>query len=231
MIDENGNPPLKPMPKAPNWVISMWTILGAAAAGIGYTVLRMIAPGSRSASTMLAAGVGIMAVGGLLILLGITRPGRVLRARQAGRRALAIQRLAGAPEVGAIGKTESGTVRVRGKVKILRAVHAPRTGEPVAAFETDDEREGGRFAIVDDTGVAIVDDDCFELWARDPATGTLKVGGGRVADGAAIEVLGTAARGPAIDVAGLASDPHYREAAQALLFDGKPGAPVLLLIS
>lgn len=230
MIDENGNPPLKLMPKAPNWVVSIWTLFGAFAVFIGYYCLNMIIPG-RGASTMLLTGLAIMAAGGASILVGVTRPGRIIRARQSRSRARAAERLAQVRETTSIGKSEGGPVRVRGKVKVLRAVAAPKTGEPVAAFETDDEREGGRFAVIDDTGVAIVDDDCFELWGRDPASGAPKACGGRVADGATVEVVGTATRRPAADISGLVSDPHYREAAQALVFDGKPDAPVLVLIA
>ena len=230
MLDENGNPPLKPMPKAPNWVVSIWTMLGAVAVFIGYYCLNLIIPG-RGASTMLLTGLAIMAAGGASILVGVTRPGRVIRARHSRSRARAAERLAQVRDTTGIGKTEGGLVRVRGKVKVLRPVHAPKTGEPVAAFETEDEREGGRFAVVDDTGVAIVDDDCFELWTRDPASGAPKACGGRVPDGAMVEVVGTGARRPAPDITGLVSDPHYREAAQALVFDGKPDAPVLVLLA
>ena len=227
MIDENGNPPLKPMPKIPSFVVSPFTLGGAALGFIGYVILRMVEPG-QGALTVLLVGLGVMAAGGASLLWGVTQPNRVLRSGQARRRARATADLRRTTEVTPIGKAADGVVRVRGKVKVLRPVHAPKSGEPVAAYETDEDREGGRFAIVDETGVAVIDDDCFELWSYDQA-GNPGACGGQVTDGVTLEAVGTAARRPAPDIAGLAADPHYRESAQALVFEGKPDAPVRLL--
>ena len=225
MIDENGNPPLKPMPRIPSFVVSPWTGGGAALGFLGYVVVRMVEPG-HGALTTLIVGVAIMAAGGVSLLLGVTQPSRVLRANQARRRVRAVADLRRIQTVTPIGKAEDGLVRIRGKVKVLRPVRAPKTGEPVAAYETEDEREGGRFAIVDETGVAVVDDDCFELWSWDGSAPGKS--GGQIIDGSAIEAVGPAARRPAPDIAGLSADPHYREAAQALVFDGRLDTPVLL---
>lgn len=227
MIDENGNPPLKPMPKIPSFVVSPWTLGGAALGFLGYAIISAIEPG-HSALTVLLVGLFVMTAGAVSLFWGVTQPRRVLRSGQARRRTWATAALRRATEVTAIGKTADGPARVRGKVKVLRPVHAPRTGEPVAAFETDDEREGGRFAIVDETGVAVVDDDCFELWSWD-SSGSPGPCGGQIPDGAMVEAFGQAVRRPTADVVGLATDPHYREAAQALVFEGKPDAPVRLL--
>lgn len=227
MLDENGNPPLKPMPRIPSFVVSPWTGAGAGLGFLGYVIIRMVEPG-RNALTVLVVGLAVMAAGAVSLFWGVTQPRRVLRAGQARRRVRAGAELRRTTAATPIGKAEDGRVRIRGKVKVLRPVHAPKTGEPVAAYETDDEREGGRFAIVDETGVAVVDDDCFELWSPAPSGGPGACGG-QIADGSMIEAVGSAARRPAPDIAGLSADPHYREAAQALVFEGKPDAPVLLL--
>ena len=228
MIDENGNPPLKPMPRIPNFVVSPWTGGGAALGFLGYVVISMIQPG-RHATGMLLGGLAILAAGAVSLFLGVTQPGRVLRTGQARRRTRAARELGRIDAPSPIAQVEDGLVRVRGKVKVLRAVHAPKSGEPVAAYETEDEREGGRFAIVDETGVAIVDDDCFELWSWDASANRPGRCGGQVCDGALVEAIGPAVRRPVPDIAGLAADPSYREASRALVFDGTTETPVLLL--
>ena len=228
MIDENGNPPLKPMPRIPSFVVSPWTGGGAALGFIGYAVVSSVEPG-RHATTVLLVGLGILTLGAVSLFLGVTQPGRVLRTGQSRRRARAVRELAKITGPSPIAKVEDGRVRVRGKVRVLRPVHAPKSGEPVAAYETEDEREGGRFAIVDETGVAIVDDDCFELWSWDGRADRVGRCGGQVRDGDLVEAIGPAVRRPVPDIAGLVADPSYREASQALVFDGTTEAPVLLL--
>jgi hypothetical protein len=172
----------------------------------------------------LAIGLALLLGGGALVGFGLLRPRLVGRARVARRRARALGRLGALPRATPIAAGVDGTVRVRGRVKLLRAVRGPVDGAPLAAVETHDEREGGRFAVVDETSVAVVDDDCFELWSTDLARA-----GGRLADGAAVEVLGRARWAPATDVAGLAADVHYRSGANALVFDGTPDEPIVIL--
>jgi hypothetical protein len=181
-----------------------------------------------SATTWLAIGLGALLAGGALIGYGLMRPRLVHRADVGRRRGRVVEKIGRTKQSAPIARCEGGAVRVRGRVKVLRAVVAPESGAPAAAFETEDEREGGRYAIVDESGVAVVDDDCFELWTRDPGGGP-GASGGVLSDGAVVEILGTARRAPAPDVVGLSIDPHYRAVASALVFEGTPDDPVVLL--
>lgn len=79
-------------------------------------------------------------------------------------------------------------------------------------------------------GVAVVDDDCFALWAATRAAPDPHESGGLlVEEGALVEVLGPAQRGDAEDVAELLPG-GYRDRARPLCFDGRPGAVVTVLL-
>ncbi|MBX3274222.1 MAG: hypothetical protein KF729_28405 [Sandaracinaceae bacterium] len=95
--------------------------------------------------------------------------------------------------------------------------------------------ECGRFAVIDETGVAIVDDDAFRLWSRS-GRGLPAARDGVLAarDGARVEIVGPARLGDAPEVTELsgALGPGYRAgpATRALLFDGTPDDPVWILV-
>src|SRR5687768_7827742 len=93
------------------------------------------------------------------------------------------------------------------------------------AVNFEDTQECGRFAVLDATGVAIVDDDCFDLW---PAEGDPHPRGVVLQDGFDVEVVGPARWGQAADVRDLVARTGYREVGKALIFDGRPDAPVRL---
>ena len=93
----------------------------------------------------------------------------------------------------------------------------------------EQEEECGRFAVIDDTGLAIVDDDAFDIVGR----------GGKAPSGEAllaalagtvVEVAGPTKRVDAPDVAHLARAEGYRGAnRQPLMFDGNAENRVVIL--
>ncbi len=108
-----------------------------------------------------------------------------------------------------------GRVRIRGRIRVLRSVTDPLLKTPVAAA-TDyrGERVCGRFEVVGDGVVGVVDDDLIELW--DDWGWTV-----RLNDGDEVEVAGEAKRGPLDD-----GEEGYRDTAMGMIFDGRPGQPV-----
>jgi len=108
---------------------------------------------------------------------------------------------------------EEGMVRLRGRVHVLRGVQDPTDGELIAAVVyRDGSRVCGRFEVVGDRMVGIVDDDMIELW--DDLEWCIKL-----RDGDEVEVAGDTKH---------ASDSQegYRAAALRLMFDGRPGRPI-----
>lgn len=229
MIDENGNPPLKPKLPRPSFVISEWMIGGVASLGIGWVTLRNVDPQGAAAAVGLAVAVGLLAVGGALVWLHFATPRMAVRRDAARRRVRAEQMAARAGPVAPIGEAKGDLVRVRGRVKVLRAADAPATVGRCAVHEDRfrGDLESGRFAVADASGLAIVDDDCIEVWRR--GSSDFDEPGGDVLDGADVEILGPAASGPAPDVAAL-GESAYRQFPEALIFDGRPDRPVLVIV-
>jgi hypothetical protein len=161
------------------------------------------------------------------------------------------QRCAGAGPLKAIADAPDGTVRIRGRVRGLRMVQAP-DGALVAAFRSRrrldiresspphpspkgppmrrwiEERSGcGAFLVDDGSGVALVDDDAFDIEALDVAP--LPAGAdGMLAlrEGDLVEVVGSATRGPPPPE--LADEPRVGSG-PLLRFDGRPDRRLLLL--
>ncbi len=88
---------------------------------------------------------------------------------------------------------------------------------------------GGRFAVCDATGVAIVDDDALHVLDARPFWSSLRDPLVRIEDGDEIEVIGPAARGSALDACVLGGLPMDR-VRDALVFDGRADAKVTLLL-
>lgn len=156
--------------------------------------------------------------------------------RERAERKRATRHREGGGVLRAIVDAEGDRVRVRGRVRTIRPVPTPR-GDLVAAFRARRVEPGGeprrrlevvetaacgRFAVDDGSGVAIVDDDAFALEPLDVAAAAEIVA---LRDGDLVEVVGPATRTPAPADApgGPGSDQT------ALVFDGRPDAPVLLV--
>lgn len=204
MIDENGNTPLKPVVPPPEEM----------------TPREWLAAGSLVGTAGLAVGLAIGTVGavvaGPFVAFGLAATGFLPRRFQTARRrrrARAFRKLAG--ETVRIADASPGVIRVQGKVKVLGK-------SSVGAYERDPrDRECWRFMVHDGSGLAVVDDDCFEIWSAD-----LKKGGGTVGNGAQIEVVGRAGlrAAPEAELAGSLRD------SMVLCFEGTPDTPLLLLV-
>jgi len=223
MIDENGNPPLKPKLPRPSFLPSGWTISGSGFLFLGYLLVR--SGGVLSASDWGMVGFAFSGSAfsfAMRVVLPRVRAG----ARAALRRAAARERIAAVPSA-PIAAAAGGRARIRGRVKILRPCEGPTFS---AAFQKEvGEQDCGRFAVVDGSGVAIVDDDVFEIWTKRTTEFAPDDAGGVVLDGAEVEVIGRAAVAEAADVATL-GEGRYRESPQALVFDGHPDDPVVLIV-
>lgn len=157
------------------------------------------------------------------------------------------------------GGTKPGArVVLTGRVHVLRSVSSP-AGTPVAAYRrrdvearvstharsffavsrkdslVQDVRErhvGGRFAIVGADGVGVVDEDWLFVAvageAPDFVAGSELV---TVEDDDEVTVVGPAARGRAEDAARFVTGGSYREAGDALIFDGRSGVPVVVIVT
>lgn len=164
----------------------------------------------------------------------------------------AVQRAALEP----IARAADGICRIRGRVRVLRS--APGEDARVgAAFRRvrsthsyvevrenrsvtirvtsmTDTAECGRFAVIDESGVAIVDDDAFMVWTLARRVPSERDAALLVEDGDVVEVVGPARRGHDEDAAGLhAPSGAYRDGppAHALIFDGRPDNRVWILVS
>jgi hypothetical protein len=156
-----------------------------------------------------------------------------------------------------IGRTTGEIAHVRGRLKVTRAVRESPRG-PVGAYlvitrhvishrETFKDQDGnersvvhsqrvqavdaacGRFAVIDDTGVAVVDDDAFDLWGaafvRDGDREVLEITNGMLVD----------VHGPARfsdePEAELADQPGaYRTRPRVLLFDARQDSRLLIFV-
>ncbi len=115
-----------------------------------------------------------------------------------------------------IARSEPGLVHIRGRVRVLSSVTSA-SGEPLAAYSG----ATGHFAIVDESGTAIVDDDMVELWPADAS----KLGLVQLREGDEVEVIGTARREQTKD----APSGAYRAAGEALVFEGTPDANIHII--
>ena len=114
---------------------------------------------------------------------------------------------------------------MRGLVRVIRAVTPAGAGPRWAAFH-DARGSGrcGRFAIIDASGTAFVDDDCFEIWNSGH-----RRHGGALEDGRTVEVIGPAALTRLAAGDAVAGADPYRAQAIAVSFDGTPTVPVIIV--
>lgn len=159
-----------------------------------------------------------------------------------------------------VAEATGGRCRVRGRVRVLRPaadedasvgaafrrvktshsykvqVYDRRGHRDVTRVETvvTETAECGRFAVIDASGVAIVDDDAFRVWSRSgrglPA---FRDGAFLAREGEEVEIVGPARAGEAEEVRDLApAGSGYREGppTAALIFDGTPDDPVWILV-
>lgn len=141
-----------------------------------------------------------------------------------------------APGVTPIREAPESLVRVRGRVRVLSAVARPdpkpRDTRRCGAYAwnglgrfADPSALGGhcgRLAVVDTTGVAIIDDDCFVIEDH-----RVPFSSAAIRDGDLVEVVGVGRRMPAEDLTPIAVL-GYRQARTALVFDGTPRRPIVL---
>jgi len=156
-----------------------------------------------------------------------------------------------------IARSSGETAHVRGRVRVSRAVRESPSG-PLGAYLvirddsvtvrlTHTDADGhetygfahgggdtveaacGRFAVIDDTGVAVVDDDAFDLWG----TSFIRVGKDRVltvADGCEVEILGPAHLASEPEVEWQAGETSYRGPRRVLRFEGNAKQRVLIWV-
>ena len=155
-------------------------------------------------------GLVAAAVGGLLLWEAVLwwlrfRPvTRLLARRERARVATEIQMARQTARV-PIAEARGGTHRVRGRVRVI----VPAPGEdPAIAGTLVDGRRIGRFAVADDTGEVVIDDDMVELYGEGELPGTATV-----RDGDAVEVTAT-----------------IREAGDALEAHGTPERKVVIVV-
>lgn len=180
--------------------------------------------------------VGGALVLGIVVTLVLRRRATAAWLRQRTARRLAERRRVESGVLRAIVDADPGEVRIRGRVRTLRPVPAPG-GDLVAAFrarrvEAEPGGRGrpevvevsacGRFVVDDGSGVAVVDDDAFTIEPLD-----VQVRGDVIAirDGDLIEVVGPARREVTADDGAL----RLGDGETALVLDGRPDAPVLLV--
>jgi hypothetical protein len=94
---------------------------------------------------------------------------------------------------------------------------------------TEQSSRCGRFLVSDETGVAVVDDDAFDVWVADDCPAPTGHGFSIAAvDGAIVEIVGPCRERPAADDE-RRTEAGYRERPTVLAFDGQPGDRVLIL--
>lgn len=202
-----------------------------------------------------SAAAGFLVAGGALLAGAgtIVYPWQRLRVHDlALRRRLARARRAASEAVPIAGAGE-GFSHVRGRVHVLRAVNDPE-GRPCAAYvrrarirtgctctalcrvrydALRTEWRCGRFAVVDDSGVAVVDGARVELWSREAGGPVARDGTLTLHHGDDVHLFGWAAKAEAQDASQFAPA-TYRDRALPLAFDGRtPGSaesPTLVLL-
>lgn len=98
-----------------------------------------------------------------------------------------------------------------------------------------DTEECGRFAVIDDTGVAIVDDDAFRVWSLSRRLPSGRDGAFMAREGDVVEVIGPARREVVAEVFDLlppaAGDYRASAPSPALVFNGTHEDSVWILVS
>ena len=107
-------------------------------------------------------------------------------------------------------------VRFVGRVSL----QVPVGGGLAALHDPDDSRQVGVFLVLDETGAALVDDDCLELFGQTGGVGQAL----EVRDGDAVEVIGRGRWGRGAHGAGTSG---YRDG-RVFVLEGGPDAPLLL---
>jgi len=212
----------------------------------------LVVAGSAAESIVIGLFLGCpIALFGLLCVVLALIANRRPRRRHRKRVTALVEALGQAPPLSPIGDAE-GRCRVKGRVHVLafaagadpnvaakavREVTSAKDGDLATAERNvevtnlDEMRTCGRFAIVDDSGVAIVDPDDFEVISRE-STGPFAPVVITAEKDEQVEVIGTGRRVPAIQLgaaADLFGQAGYREAARkVLLFEGADD-PVLIV--
>ncbi len=205
---------------------------------------------SKSSVIGLSLGGPIVLVGLLFVVLALTANRRARRQHRKRLAALA-ETLVRAPPLSPIADAE-GRCLVRGRVRVLafpsgadhnlaaKAIREVGTGKDdrlamtnSSADVTDinEVRSCGRFAVIDDSGVAVIDPDDFEVVSRETVDPFLPVVVTAEQDDL-VEIVGTGRRVPATTADGVAEllgQAGYREAGRkVLLFEGAD-EPVLIV--
>ncbi len=154
-----------------------------------------------------------------------------------------------------IEKAEPGLCRVTGRVRVLRHVVCDLLGTEVGAFwgrsmtlfresvtlrsplpdaavrsPIHDTWACGRLAVIDATGVAVVDAHHVSIWRHEGRELMRPPYVLSVSDGAKVTVVGRAERAPAGDVTEFVSARSYRSVPEALVFQGSWRSAVVLLV-
>jgi len=228
----------------------------AGAAAVGYMGIQ-----GGPVGILLGAAVGAVAgaaVGAVLHVTGVdwnAAPGQ--KRRGYGKLARRASRLVRKHEESQpIRSVEAGICRIRGTVQVLSPVELPDGGS-VAAFSHHQREQRtttslngrhkttrtlrrhtaafGRFAIVDKTGTAVVDDDHVVLWAGkgahlidEPTGEPTRERRWTVKSGDTVEVVGKAKWTEAVEAATMRSG--YRERGEVLSFEGSSKAPIVVVV-
>jgi hypothetical protein len=122
---------------------------------------------------------------------------------------------------------------VRDDSVTVRLTHTDADGKETYSFAEGGgdtvEAACGRFAVVDDSGVAVVDDDAFDLWG----SSFIRAGKARVltvADGCEVEILGPAHLANEPEAEWHEGEADYRRAKRVLRFEGTPKRRVLIWV-
>jgi hypothetical protein len=142
------------------------------------------------------------------------------RARRLVRVVVAQLRKVPLGRVGDLGEAPAGVVRVRGRVVVLDAI-GERDGRPVAAELLGQlARRCGRFAIEDETGTVLVDEDRFvELWFE-------RAGDRQLCEGDLVEVVAPVKRG----TAGVSDVSTYRSTGDTPVLARDADIPVHVIV-
>lgn len=246
VVDAEGHPLVAPPERRYRLITKSEALLTI----VGGAVMLMI-PGGIALVTdrqrdKLAVIAVVFAIAVLLNAAWHLVPG-ALGLRRYRARAAATQRMIDAAGVVTPIASAEGVARIRGRVRVMDGVDSPagEDGEMGALLirERKDVEIGGRtiavaadasrcgrFVVTDETGVAVVDDDAFELWAK----GGVPVGKSlllAVRAGDEVEVAGPTRRGSAPDALEGAKQAAYRQGAdEVLLFDGNGEQRVIVVV-
>lgn len=196
-------------------------------------------------------GALLVGVGGASAIAGVgtlVYPFQRHRVRDARRRWRVLHAAARTERPTPLAKAEAGELAVRGRVHVLDGVRyrdqmwaawvhrdrvtrrctcSPRCTATYKPLRT--RWETGRFAVVDETGVAVIDGAPLDLWRNDREQSDEGLIG--LSHGDEVRVLGVAAVVEAPDVMALASGvAGYRDTPRVLGFSGTDRKPVCVLV-